>query len=149
MISYQVEKWRDALPDMEPILRKHWHEIALDHEAVPLDIDYDKYQKMCDDGILHVLTARDDGRLIGYHVTIINPHLHYKSTLHAFTDVYFILPEYRKGFVGIRLFQVLKREMKTRGVKKLVTGTKVHLDMGKVFSYLGYRHTEQTHTLLI
>lgn len=149
MITYQVEKWKDALPEMEPILIKHWREIALGHDKVPLDIARDRYQALCDSGILHVVTARDDGVMIGYHVALITPHLHYNSTIHGMTDVYFILPEYRKGFVGIKLFKFVEKDMKERGVKKIFTGTKKHLDMGRVLEHLGYTATETTYTKFI
>ncbi len=149
MIVYAVEKWRDAAPEMEPILFQHWKEIALGHDKVPLDIDRDKYNALCDSGILHIVTARDNGALIGYHVCMVVGHLHYKSTLHGMTDVYFILPEYRKGFTGIRLFKYVEAELKRIGVKKLFTATKKHLDMGKVFEHLGYTATETTYTKYI
>lgn len=150
--TYQVEKWRAALPEMEPLLVKHWHEIALGHDKVPLDIARDKYQAMCDAGVLHIVTVRDDGMLIGYHVAIVSGHLHYLSTLHGITDVYFILPAYRKGRTGIRLFQKVEAEMRALGVKKLITGSKLHTadgNSGRLFEYLGYAATETVHTKYI
>jgi L-amino acid N-acyltransferase YncA len=149
MITFQTEKWRDALPEMEPILVKHWREIALGHDKVPLDIARDKYQALCDAGVLHIVTARDNGVLVGYHVAIVSGHLHYLSTLHAITDVYFILPGYRRGFTGIRLFKQVEVFMRALGVKKLITATKLHLDMGKILIRLGYTPTETTYTKYI
>ncbi|MET3133628.1 hypothetical protein AAKU55_003918 [Oxalobacteraceae bacterium GrIS 1.11] len=148
-IRFQVEKWRDALPDMEPILVQHWHEIALGHDKVPLDIARERYQSLCDAGALHVVTARKDGAMVGYHVAIVSGHLHYLSTPHAITDVYFILPAYRRGFTGIRLFRFVEAAMRTLGVKKLVTGTKLHLDMGAILRWLGYSATETVYTKYI
>lgn len=152
MVTYQVEKWRDLRPDMEPILREHWLEIALGHDKVPLDIDHDKYNALCDCGALRIVTVRDDGRLIGYHVAIVGGHLHYASTCHGITDVYFILPEYRKGRVGIRMFQFVEADMRSLGVKKLFTGCKLHTadgKSGKLFEYLGYKATETLFTKYI
>jgi hypothetical protein len=148
-VRFEVEKWRDALPEMEPILVKHWREIALGHDKVPLDIARDRYQELCDTGALHVVTARKDGELIGYHVAIISGHLHYISTLHAITDVYFILPRYRLGFTGIRMFRFVEAEMRKRGVKKLITGTKLHLDIGAILRFLGFGATETVYTKYI
>lgn len=151
-ITYQVEKWRDALPEMEPILVQHWQEIALGHDKVPLDIGRDKYQALCDAGALHVVTVRDAGKMIGYHVAMVSGHLHYMSTLHGVTDVYYILPEYRRGSTGIRLFRYVREEMKKLGVKKLFTGCKLHTaggKSGKLFEYLGYTKTEELYTLWI
>jgi L-amino acid N-acyltransferase YncA len=151
-ITYQLEKWKDALPEMEPILFQHWREIALGHDKVPLDIAREKYQEMCDAGHLQVVTARDDGKMIGYHVAVISGHLHYLSTLHGITDVYFILPEYRKGRTGIRLFKRVEEEMKRIGVQKLFTSAKLHTADGKsgrLFEYLGFSATETVYTKYI
>lgn len=152
MVSFQVEKWRAIRAEMEPILVAHWHEIALGHAEVPLDIDHDRYDNLCDAGALHIVTVRDDGVLVGYHAAIIAGHLHYKSTLHGITDVYFILPEYRRGYTGIRLFRRVRSEMRLLGVKKLITAAKLHTadgNSGKLFEFLGYDATETVYTMLI
>lgn len=152
MITYHTEKWRDALPEMEPLLIAHWREIALGHDKVPLDVARDRYQALCDEGALHVVTVRHDGVLIGYHVAIVGGHLHYMSTLHGITDVYFLLPQYRKGYTGIRLFQRVEKELAALGVKKLVTAAKLHTANGQtglLFEYLGYNPAETVFTKLI
>lgn len=151
-ITYHVEKWRDALPDMEPLFVSHWREIALGHDKVPLDVARDNYQALCDAGLLHIVTVRDNGQLVGYHVGCVNGHLHYAGTKHCMTDVYFLLPAYRKGRTGIRLFQRVEAEMAALGVVKLITGAKLHTAAGKsgrLFDYLGYNATETLYTKLI
>ena len=149
MITFKVEKWRELYPELSLLLPKHWEEIAISHKEVPLDVDYDKYAELCDTGILHILTARDDTKLIGYHVAMICGHIHYKSTLHGITDVYYVLPEYRGRMVGVRLFKEVELSMRERGVVKLYTGTKIHHDMGRLFERLGYHETERLYTKLL
>lgn len=149
MTTYAVERWRDLQAEMMPLLVKHWHEVALNHAAVPLDIDQAGYKRHDESGALHIVTARRDGMLIGYHVAIISPHLHYASTLHGLTDVYYIAPEFRHGVTGMRLFQRVEKELKARGVKKLYTATKLHLDQGKLFEHMGYTPIERVYAKII
>jgi len=152
MITYHTEKWRDALPEMEPLLIEHWREIALGHDKVPLDVARERYQELCDEGTLHVVTVRDDGLLVGYHVAIVSGHLHYLSTLHGITDVYFLRPQYRKGRTGIHLFQRVEAQLGALGVKKLVTAVKLHTangQSGRLFEYLGYDPAETVFTKYI
>ena len=152
MIAFAVEKWAAALPDMEPLLVEHWLEIALGHDQVPLDVARERYQELCDAGTLHVLTVRDAGKLVGYHVAIVAGHLHYASTKHAITDVYFLQPAYRKGRTGLLLFKAVEAEMRKLGVKKLITGAKLHTAGGRtglLFEHLGYRPTETVFTKYI
>lgn len=148
--TYQVEKFADAIGEMEPILVKHWHEIALGHDKVPLDIAHERYQSLCDAGALRIVTARDNGVLVGYHVAIVAGHLHYTSTLHGITDVYFILPQYRCGRTGMNLFKAVEADYIVLGVKKAITGAKLHLPFAlRLLQFLGYKPTETVLTKLI
>lgn len=149
MKTYQAEAWAAFREDVRVLLPQHWEEIALDRAKVPLDVDWPRYDALAAAGALHCVTAREDGRLIGYHVAIVSGHLHYASTLHGFTDVYFLLPEARAGRTGLRLFQEVERQMRALGVKKLFTGTKLHLDQSRLLEHLGYRRTEYLYTKLI
>lgn len=149
IVTFHVESMRGIHHEMEPLLRAHWEEIALDHHEVPLDPDWARYFELDDKGALSVVTARCEGKLVGYHIAMITPHLHYRGTLHGITDVYYLAPEHRRGFTGIRMFKAVNDEMKRRGVVKLVTATKMHHDMGRIFERLGYRATERTYTKIV
>lgn len=146
---YAVERWREIKREMLPLLTRHWREIALNHADVPLDIDHARYAELDESGALHILTVRRDALLIGYHVAIITPHLHYKSTLHGITDVYYVVPECRHGVTGMRMFQAVERELKALGVKKLFTATKLHLDQGPLFERMGFKPVERLYAKLI
>ena len=87
--------------------------------------DYDKYLEMDKAGITHTVTAREDGKIIGYHVSFIMPHLHYKQSKTCFTDIYFISKEHRKGFVGfiwILLVTIPKESSQADSQAKLPKG---------------------------
>lgn len=146
---YQAEPWSTFKVEARELFERHWREIALNHAEVPLDIDYARYDSLARAGGLHVLTVRRAGALIGYHVAIVSPHLHYQSTLHGITDVYWIAPECRHGLTAVRLFQAVERELKKRGVRKLFTATKLHLDQGPLFEFLGFKPVERLYAKLI
>lgn len=150
-VVFQAENFRNIQPELPPLLQAHWEEVALDHDAVPLDPDWQRYYALQDSNSLSCVTARngEGGPLVGYHIAIVAGHLHYASTKHGITDVYYLKPEYRKGFTGIRLFKAVDEEMKRLGVVKRITGTKVHLDMGPVLKRLGYRETEHVYTKVL
>lgn len=149
MITYQREEWHDCLAEMEQLWPLHWEEVAADKDVIPLEPNYEMYDWIDQSGQLHVVTVRCDGKLIGYHTSIVRPHLHYKSSLSAFTDMYFIHPDYRKGMVGVKLFKEVEKSLKQRGVQKMFTGTKLSLDMGRLFEHLGWKETERLYTKVI
>lgn len=150
---YALEAWPGLRAEMLPLLRRHWQEIALDHARVPLDIDEARYADLHEKGALRIVTARRRGALIGYHVAVFGPHLHYASTPHYITDVYYIAPEFRHGMTALRLFQAVDRDacaLITPGqVVKLYTAVKLHLDQGALFVHMGYRPTERLYTKVL
>ena len=146
---FAVEKISECIDDMRYLWSMHWGEIALDKEKIKLNPDIDTFQLLEDCDHLHIITLRDDGKLVGYHASIVRAHLHYKDSLTAYVDMYFIHPDYRKGRVGIDLFKYAEKSLSERGCERIYTGTKLHKDMGVLLSRLGHKETERLYVKYI
>lgn len=149
MVTYAVEDWFEVRHEMEPLWFRHWDEVALNKDKMPLSPDFANYDAMEQLGMLHIVVARKEGEIIGYHFTLVRPHLHYVTTLCGMTDIYYIDPEHRTGRTPLRLFQFVEKSLKDRGVKKLFTGTKLSLDAGPLFEFMGWHPTETLYTKYI
>lgn len=149
MVTYQVESWSDARAEMAPLWADHWKEVALNQAEIPLNPDFDTYDQYERMGMLHIVVARSEGKVIGYHFSVVRPHLHYKQSLSAFTDIYYIAPQFRAGRVPLRLFEHVEKTLKARGVEKLFTGTKLSLNAGPLFEHMGWKPTEMLYTKYI
>ena len=149
MITFAVENWFDVMDQMAPLWPAHWEEVALNRDKIPLDPDFDAYGAMQNAGMLHIVVARKEGAVVGYHFTIVKPHLHYRRSLSGFTDIYYIAPDHRTGRTPLRLFQFVEKTLKARGVEKLFTGTKTSLDAGPLFEHMGWKETERLYTKFI
>jgi GNAT superfamily N-acetyltransferase len=147
-IVYEDVNGLDFLNELEQVFPEHYEELCVTKEF-PLEPDYEAYRRIGQAGMLRTVTCRADGVLIGYIVFIVSPHLHYKSCATAIEDIYFVKKEYRKGRVGIRLFQYAEKVLKDRGVKRIVMHTKVHLDNSKLFEYLGYKWTDKVFSKML
>jgi GNAT superfamily N-acetyltransferase len=142
-IAYQVESISQCVEEMSGLWDLHWQEIALDRQKIKLEPDVETFQMLEDVGQLVIVTVRNDGQLVGYHVSLVRPHLHYKSSLTAYVDMYFLHPDYRGGMAGYKMFKFVEKVLKDRGVDRIYSGTKLHKDMGKLFERLGYNETER------
>lgn len=111
-----------------------------------LDPDIDKLDHLNSLGMLHIIIVRDDGRLVGYHASVIDTLIHYKNVLAAKGDLHWLHPDYRKGTIGIKLLKEVERTLKLRGVQVMYDFTKLYLDKGPVFEHLGYRAIERTYS---
>jgi hypothetical protein len=96
---------------------------------------------------MHVLTVRDGTRLVGYAFMLVQRHLHYCSTLWAVSDMFWLEPDYRFGWDGVRMFKQVERGMRELGVKVIVLNYKFHFQsdrgrLDRLFHRLGYSPTE-------
>lgn len=139
MLNFQVEFWPDCKDELIPLVPLHWKEVANNQDCIPLDLYLEEYKRLDDLGMLHIITARSEGKLIGYNIFVIKGHLHYKSSLTAHNDMYFLHPDYRKGFNGINFFKFSDLYLKNFGVQRVIMATKEKLNKGKIFERLGYK----------
>lgn len=136
--TYQIESFEENKADFEPFVMQHWNELGLTKEEVPIDFDWERFFEQERIGRLHTVTVRKDGNLVGYHISFLGSHPHYRSTLHAMVDLYYLLPELRAGRVGLKLFKFAEEKLKELKVVKIYTGCKVKFDHSRLFKYLGY-----------
>ena len=143
MITCQVEPFPPFLEEVKPILPIHWEELALHKEKVPLDPQYNVYLERDAQGGVISITAREDGKLIGYFVGFIAPGLHYQTCLTCTMDIFYVHPDHRGGGTGYHLFKSAEKELKRRGVQRLFVGSKLHKDASWLFEKLGYEEVER------
>jgi len=133
---------------LHAIVEKHWHEVGVHKEDVPLSVDYEKYRTLEAQGILKLISARQGDRLVGYASFLVLPHLHYSRTLHALNDAIFVDPAVRGA--GIKLIREAERglaDMARPGSVRIVYHVKHAVEaergtLGPVFERLGYRAFE-------
>ena len=134
--------------ELEQLLPEHYDELCVTKDF-DWDPDYDVYRKYAELGMLRCVSCRNDGELIGYIIFMISPHLHYKSCITAIEDVYFVKKEFRKGRVGIKLFQYAEQVLKHCKVDRVIVHTKIHLDNSRLLEYLGYKQTDKVFTKML
>lgn len=135
---------------MKPLFPAHWQEVAVRKDIIPLAMDYGRYDALEDAGVLHLIICRNESaRVVGYFALIISQHLHYKDTLMAMSDFYYLIPEARSGTNAAQLFQFAEQSLKDRGVKVVSCTTKVHSDKSAFLKFIGWQHTENQFTKVI
>jgi hypothetical protein len=148
-IVFQVEPLADILEELKPIVKIHWEETVLFKENIELLPDYDKYFELEKIGILRIATARNGGKLIGYFISLCQPHLHAMNATYAFNDLVYIDESYRGGDLSIGLFQFAEEDLKSLGVEILVVSMKVVKPFDSLCEALGYTLEERTYSKYI
>lgn len=134
---------------MRPLFNLLWAEVALDKDKFRAVCDEEGYAKCDALGMIHVVTVRKDLELVGFHVSIITPHLHYKGAgPFAFTDMYFIHPKHRRG-TGAKLLAFMKESLKPLGIRKAYLSHKVAHNRSELFTALGWKACDVVYCAVI
>ena len=154
--SLQWEPVEQLIKDgVAELLIKHWKEVALDQDTIPLDPDWKRVIELEHAKMLYSAALRRDGKIVGYNAFAVYPHIHYKSSLHAVNDVLYVDPEER-GTAGIRLIRGTEAMLKELGVVKVIYHTKVHVPIGHKSGSVGdllakmqYKHFENLYSKML
>ena len=145
-IIFKVETYHEVIEEMKPLFDQHWEEIAIHQDKIKLNPDYSRYEELDSTGMLHIVTARDEGKLVGYFISFLEYHLHYKDHIFASNDICFLLPEYRHAEAGIGLFQYAERNLKDIGVSVIMIHMKTHAPFDTLCEVLEYENVERTYS---
>ena len=143
------ENYSQCLDEMKAMYPMHYSELGVTNSKFPLNPDYSKYLALERSGILILCTARRFSELIGYVQGLIVPNMHYVSCNEATEDIYYLKPEYRKGWIGVRLLKEFERACVRHGANRIRISTKVHLDNSILLKFLDYTFTEKVYTKVI
>lgn len=144
MIRFQSEDVHSFLRDGEKIFPLHFKELALNQEKIPLDMDFALYRDLYRKQLLHIVTARTEKEMVGYHLAIVVTHHPHNASAgpYATTDMFYILPEHRKGGTGAKLLIAAEVALTKLGVKRMAISTKLHSSQQKLFEALGWTATD-------
>lgn len=138
LTTFQIEPVESFVLEATPLVYAHWQELGLDLDLRG-DPDFDKMALLEKMGFWHILTARNNGKLVGYLWALLAPHLHYRNSgLMLIVDAYYVAPEYRRG-TGLALLKFMESFAHEKRAIKVYLTCKVHRDQSKLFTAMGYR----------
>lgn len=149
-MQFQLEAWSAVLPELRPLFARLWDDVAVDKDRFTAECDEGKYANLDAAKILHLVTARDGEKLTGFFLCFVWPNAHYLGAGDmAFTDMYYLREDYRKGNAGIRLFAFMEETLRARGVVKFYTSHKIHRDRSPMLKILGFKATDIVYSKVI
>lgn len=147
MIAIEKEVFNAALAaKIFPLAQKCWNESTVfkgescayhGERDFVIEPDIEAYQRLADQGLLVLVTLRDESELQGYVIGFLYRSLHHKSILCGFGDSIYIEPDYRSHTWAVA--KRFEQEIQALGAK--IIGWPVHID-GPVYEILkskGYR----------
>lgn len=149
MITAQPETWGSFLPELREIIGQHYEELALNKDVIPLVPRWDQYEARDMSGSLMLIVARDAGRPVGYFIGFLAHHMHYATSYNLLCDIFYIRPEFRNGWAGVRLFRAMETEARRRGVQRIVVTSKLHLPADGLLRFMKFEPIETVYSKMI
>lgn len=140
MITAQVEKFEDCLPELRAIFPRHWQELALFQNRMPLDPQFGEYVARERTGRLLLVTVRKNGKIAAYYTAQVAPGFHYNSTFTGTMDMMYIVPEERGRGLAMPLFKQVEKALRHRGVQLWYSGykTSTPLELNQLLPMMGF-----------
>lgn len=142
MITIKRESYNQIIEDITSILPEHWQEVAHYKDKIPLSPIFEAYAELDKRGQLFIVAMRDNGKLIGYSIYIINRHIHYSTCLCACNDLLYLLPENRNHNLGIKLILESDNLLVDHGINRITYHVKPEHDFSPLLKRLGYMQEE-------
>lgn len=135
-----VEFLKDCLDEIKPVHAQHWAETESYRHGIALNPNYEYMCNAEAQGRFMLFTVRVAGRLVGNCMMYLSKSTHTQKWV-AEEDTIFILPEYRKGRLGIRLIRYVEDVLLNMGVTEIRVTVKEVNEVGRLLQHLGYDHT--------
>lgn len=136
----QAERIADCLDEIKFVHEQHWKETEQYRHGIPLNPDYNYIVNAERLGRFILFTVRSDGKLVGNCMMYLSKSTHTQKWV-AEEDTIFILPEYRKGRLGVRLIRYVEDVLRNMGVTEIRVTVKTVNRVGELLQHLGYQHT--------
>jgi hypothetical protein len=142
-VAYAIEPFDQIVPDAKPMLLANYAEMAT-YQDIPLDPNWDFYQKANAIGMVRFYSVRDDGELIGYAVYVVVPRHSQYDHPWATSNLIWIRPDRRRGRVGDGLIDFIERDL-TGYVMQTATSVD-HPELAHLLKSRGHDPVEIVHS---
>jgi hypothetical protein len=139
VITFAEERFVDAWPELEVLVKAHWEETMrpfTDEICMP---DVKRYEEFNKTGFYRLYIARKDGKMVGDMGIYLTVSMHTGKKI-AQEDTWFMLPEARSGRVALRFVEFVEGELKKHGITSVNTTTPSDAGSRRLLEYMDYKH---------
>lgn len=141
---FAIEKYKDIIPEISAL-----YDIAVNEVVIKcpfkVDVDHGQFVDMDEIGLLRVITARANKKLVGFHISTVTSDIFYKGKKTAYVMHYYLMKEHRGNGRGLRMFEYVEELNKKDNIDRSFMSRKIHINNGKMFDALGYNQIESNY----
>lgn len=122
--------------EMETQIRHYYEKTEAGGDSPPLNFWWEAYESMASNGLLRVITAREDKQIVGLAFYAVMPSLHHKEHIVATcSGIYANLGGRSKG-IGRAIIDYACKEFTKEGVNEIVHASRACYDVVPLFEKL-------------
>lgn len=148
-----AETWDTFWPEAEPLGERHNREVNDGEQpAAPYRLDPALMRAACASGAVRIVSARVNGKLVGYLFWTIGPDPEAGGILQAIQGPLYVERGYAGFLFARRMWRLSKPWLQALGVKKVDFHHQLHgrgADMGAWFQHLGAAAYQKRYTMWI
>lgn len=137
MLDIHESTLDELLANASNLFEEHRLETAGYPDIMRVDPDVALYKEIETAGGLMIISAWDDGELVGYSVNVVHKHPHHKRTVVCANDMLFVTMSYRKKGIGLKLIRGTKRYAQERGAQMVLWHARPESALAKLLSKTG------------
>lgn len=137
-LSIRALPFEEAFSLAEPLLERHWEEVALFKDLTVLKPDLQRYKDLEEKGRLFCIVAQIGGETIGYSANFLVSHLHYADLILCQNDVLYLVPERRQSRIGLSLINATISVAQGMGAKLMLWHAKYDTALDQLLERMDY-----------
>lgn len=136
-VTFEVLTAKQFFDQAVELLIEHREELATDKALMVLKPDFETYYKLDDAGVLLVIGAYRDGKMIGYSVSLLARNMHYADLFQCQNDVLFLTKDERRGSAGLRLIRKTQELAALEGAQIMLWHAKPETNLDQLMPRMG------------
>lgn len=129
--------------ELDELVRDYYATTVASEDVPPIDFNWPVYCALQETGMLVLVTARSSGKLVGFVIYHIFPHLHHRSKINAACDTLAVNTRYRSLGIGRALMEHAEPILKKLEVNYVTHQFRTCYKSKPLFPKLGYKLIEQ------
>lgn len=141
---------REVLDDLKHLHRRHWDETEVHRHNLQMNPDYARGLELEQQGRYLLLAAihMDSGEMVGNYGLYLTRSMHTQKLM-ATEDTLYILPEHRKGRLGVAMIRYAESVLRQLGVEELNVSVKLVNNVGPMIERMGYTPVATQYTKIL
>ena len=140
MLTFAIEPVEHTWNQVMILANQHWEGTKSYRRHEPFNPSFDRYQHYNQSGFFQLLTARNQGELVGYFGVYLSHSMHSQHLMMT-EDTFFLRQDYRGGRNALRFLHFIEAKAHEWGVHEIMFSCEIDNDTGiqKLLDYLHYQ----------